>query len=161
MTLLIHLYKPPSTSRGVSSIHTFSPLIQFESTAQNIALQTAGCTMPFSCFRFASSLKTIEPNFWRLRYPSGRRMSSPKVLTIFASAGVPGSTTWRAMTSASIMGMPKLLSWAETVDFPVAMPPVRPMTARSSDISADGEREWEYPTLSLLIHGAILRFNVI
>ena len=27
-----------------------------------------------------------------------------------------------------MMGMPKLASWEETVDLPVAIPPVRPMT---------------------------------
>ena len=30
-----------------------------------------------------------------------------------------------------MMGMPKLASWEETVDLPVAIPPVRPTTGRA------------------------------
>ena len=47
---------------------------------------------------------------------------------------MPGSTTCRAMRSASMMGRlcGGRASRAETVDLPVAMEPVRPMTSMLS-----------------------------
>lgn len=46
----IHFQNPPSIRRGVSRMHIFSPLIQYVSTAKNIAFHTAGCTMLFNFF---------------------------------------------------------------------------------------------------------------
>ena len=50
----------------------------------------------------------------------------PKRSRIATSAGVPGSTTSRASTSASMMMAPRAASSAATMLFPDAMPPVRP-----------------------------------
>lgn len=59
----------------------------------------------------------------------GERTRVPNALTMCLCARVPGSTTCRAMRSASMMGMSWEANSAETVDFPVAIPPVRPTTA--------------------------------
>jgi len=58
-----------------------------------------------------------------------KRTPVPKALTICLWARVPGSTTRLAMRSASMIGMSWEARSAETVDFPVAIPPVRPTTA--------------------------------
>src|SRR5207245_650073 len=41
----------------------------------------------------------------------------------------PGSTTWRAMTSASTTAAPRSASRLDTVDLPAPMPPVSPITS--------------------------------
>lgn len=84
--------------------------------------------MPFTTRRWLSSLKMIAPSFGRSSAPSAVRIPSPKCATRARSPGVPGATTSRAMTSASMMGSPKDARLCETVDLPVAMPPVRPTT---------------------------------
>lgn len=119
---------PLSMSRGMSKIHIRSPRHQHRMTSQSIARRTAGCTIPFSTLRWRSSEKTIEPSFWRSSEPSGRRISCPKWLTIFCKAGVPGNTTLRASTSASIIEILWARRRVDTVDFPVAIPPVKPTT---------------------------------
>jgi len=73
----------------------------------------------------------IEPSFLLSREPSESRTSDPNVLTILRRQGVPGRTTWRAIMSASIMGTLWDLRIDETVDFPVAIPPVRPTTVQA------------------------------
>ena len=85
----------------------------------------------FNFFLLASSLKMIEPNFLRSKEPSGSRMDVPKYLTIFARAGVPGWTTERARMSASTTGIFLAFKREEVVDFPVAIPPVNPITSGS------------------------------
>ena len=57
-------------------------------------------------------------------------MDRPKYLMIFARAGVPGLTTSRARTSASTIGIFLTFKREEAVDFPVAIPPVKPITER-------------------------------
>ena len=109
-------------------IHILSPLNQCPMTSQNMALRTAGCTMAFSFARCAASVKMIEPSFFLSRDPSSCTTWSPKCAFILARAGVPGSTTWRAMTSASTMGSPFAFRRVDTVDLPVAIPPVKPTT---------------------------------
>lgn len=61
----------------------------------------------------------MESSFLRWSKPSGRMTSGPKYATILESARVPGATTLRARTSASIIGIPEALGRAEIVDFPV------------------------------------------
>ena len=95
-----------------------------------MALLTAGCTMAFNFLRLDSSVKMMLPSFLRSSVPSGKRTCFPKVASILARAVVPGSTTWRAIMSASTTGILEVLRRVETVDFPVAMPPVSPITMR-------------------------------
>lgn len=128
----IHLYIPPSISSGLSTIHILYPLSQSETTLQNSFLAMAGWVSPFNTLRCVSSLNTMDPSLGRLRLPSGSKMSSPKCFAIFASTGLPGSTIWRAITSASTTGIPYVLSCVETEDLPVAIPPVRPTTVELS-----------------------------
>ena len=123
-----HCQRPPSINKGTSITQYLYPLIQYPSTCQSMVLQTAGCTMAFNFFRLDSSVKMMLPSFLRSSVPSGKRTWFPKVAAILARAAVPGSTTWRAITSASTMGILEALRKAETVDFPVAMPPVSPIT---------------------------------
>ena len=59
----------------------------------------------------------------------GESTPFPKALTMCLCARVPGSTTCLAIRSASIIGMSWEARSAATVDFPVAIPPVRPTTA--------------------------------
>ena len=54
------------------------------------------------------------------------RMSAPNRSTSFSSAGVPGSTTCRAIRSASTTTAPRSSSSAATVDLPDPIPPVNP-----------------------------------
>ena len=84
--------------------------------------------MAFSFWRFASSLNITCPNFGRSSVPSGRKISRPNSETIRLKPRVPGATTSRASTSASMIGIPCDASRDDTVDFPVAIPPVRPIT---------------------------------
>jgi hypothetical protein len=70
----------------------------------------------------------MPPSLGRSSVPSSFKISGPNVDAIFLSVRVPGRTTSRARTSASMTGMLRAASCLETVDFPVAMPPVRPMT---------------------------------
>lgn len=70
----------------------------------------------------------IEPSFLRSSEPSGSRIDGPKYLTIFARPTVPGRTTSRASKSASTTPIPLLCKMEETEDFPVAIPPVKPIT---------------------------------
>ena len=86
--------------------------------------------MAFNFFRLESSAKMMLPSFLRSSVPSGKRTWFPKVASILARAVVPGSTTWRAIMSASTTGILEALKRAETVDFPVAMPPVSPITIK-------------------------------
>jgi len=126
----MYLQRPPSTSKGTSRITYFSPLHHALKTCLAISHRTAGCTIAFSCFRFFSSLKMIEPSFFLSNDPSSRRISSPNTLTILARAGVPGATTARAMMSASMRGVGGVVDRrrVDTVDLPVEIPPVKPMT---------------------------------
>ena len=127
---------PDSIRSGTSRTHTRSPRSQHFATCHAIARRTAGCTMALSVRRRASSANTSAPSFGRSRYPSGCRISRPNAATIWAYARVPGRTASRAMTSASTTGMARAASSAETVDLPVAIPPVRPTTARGKVRSA-------------------------
>ena len=67
-------------------------------------------------------------------------MEGEKCATILLYPAVPGATTWRAMISASMIG--RLYGGDvridETVLFPVAIEPVRPM--RSIIVAVGGSR---------------------
>lgn len=145
MTLPIHFHSPPSINSGTSTTTTFLPLSQALRTPQRIARVTAGCTISLRIFRCFSSLKMMLPSFLRSMgrvYQSrsfdgpgwvgvtkeGKSTPSPKALTICLCPRVPGSTTCLAIRSASMIGISWEASSAETVDFPVAIPPVRPTT---------------------------------
>src|SRR5271170_4712981 len=83
--------------------------------------------MPFSVWRFSSSLKAIVANAGRLSEPSSDRIRSPNASTSLASPSVPGSTTSREITSPSTTTPPSSLNVEDTVDFPAPIPPDRPM----------------------------------
>jgi hypothetical protein len=89
----------------------------------------------------------MAPSLGRSSVPSSFKMSGPNVDTILSSVRVPGRTTLRARTSASMTGMLRAASCLETVDFPVAMPPVRPMTIRWHELwIVRGQVCTTYPT---------------
>ena len=119
---------PDSTRSGMSSTIT-----GFFSACTALAINsdrrsaTRGCTMPFSVWRFSSSLKAIVANAGRLSEPSSDRIRSPKASTSLASPSVPGSTTSREITSPSTTIPPSSLNVEDTVDFPAPIPPDRPM----------------------------------
>ena len=115
-------------SSGTSNTQTRSPRNQHLRTPRIIARRTAGCTIALSLRRCPSSPNTIPPSLGRSSVPSSFKMSEPNVDTILSSVRVPGRTTSRARVSASITGILRATSCLETVDFPVAIPPVRPMT---------------------------------
>jgi hypothetical protein len=115
-------------SSGTSNTQTLSPRNQYLRTPRIIAHLTAGCTIALSFRRCSSSRNTMAPSLGRSSVPSSFKISGPNVDTIFLSVRVPGRTTSRARTSASMTGMLRAASCLETVDFPVAMLPVRPMT---------------------------------
>jgi hypothetical protein len=115
-----------------------------------MALLTAGCTMAFNFFRLDSSVKMMLPSFLRSSVPSGKRICFPKVASILARAVVPGSTTLRAIMSASTTGTLEVLRRVETVDFPVAIPPVSPITIRY-------ESETNYPSWNLRAYRASMK----
>src|SRR5512137_2982827 len=90
-----------------------------------MAARMAGWVMASSRRRAASSPKTRLPRALRSSRPSWPTTPG-KAAAMAASAGVPGSTTWRASRSASMTGQPSARSAAAKVDLPVAMPPVSP-----------------------------------
>ena len=65
------------------------------------------------------------------------RTSAPKRSTIAARPGVPGSTTSRASTSASMITAPRSPSSSATTDLPEAIPPVRPTRSMGHNRSGD------------------------
>lgn len=93
--------------------------------------QIAGWVMPSSAASDAGSPKTTRPRAGRSRAPSGPKTRSPKRSRICSSAGSPGSTTSRAILSASTTTAPSSASLADTVDFPDPIPPVSPMRSMS------------------------------
>lgn len=81
----------------------------------------------------------------------GKSTSLPKALTICLCPRVPGSTTCLAIRSASMIGMSWEARSAETVDFPVAIPPVRPTTAcwkksECWEVAEDKKENTEHPS---------------
>jgi hypothetical protein len=124
----------PSIKSGTSNMQTFSPLIHANKAPLNKPRLTAGWTMELRILRFSGSLKMMVPSFFLSKLPSGSKISCPKFLTIFLRPGVPGATASRARTSASTTGSCLDLRMFETVDFPVAMPPVRPITISTTDM---------------------------
>lgn len=74
----------------------------------------------------------MSPMAARLSVPSGfRTRSAPKWETTARKPEEPGAMASRARMSASIIGrLCRVERSLETVDLPVAMPPVRPMTGR-------------------------------
>lgn len=68
----------------------------------------------------------------RSSVPSALRNLLPNSWITACSPGLPGSTTSREMRSVSITGMPRALNISATTDFPLAMPPVRPMRSKLS-----------------------------
>ena len=158
ITLPIHFHRPPSINNGTSTTTIFSPLSQALRTPHRIARVTAGCTILFRIFRCFSSLKMMLPSFLRsmgrvyqarssefMLEPGcvgfteeGKSTPFPKALTICLCALVPGSTTCLAIRSASMIGMSCEAKSAATVDFPVAIPPVRPTTSGRKNKGALG-----------------------
>lgn len=126
-----------SINNGTSRTHTLSPRNQHLRMPIAMPQRTAGCTIALSFRRRSSSRNTISPSFARSRVPSSFKISAPNVETIFLRALVPGRTTSRARTSASITGMPRATSCVETVDFPVAIPPVKPITIMCDIVRAN------------------------
>src|SRR5687767_2554424 len=86
-----------------------------------ISKPTAGCTMALRSASAWGSAKTIGAMV-------GRSVV-PKRATTASCAGPPGSTTSRAMRSASTITAPRSASSAATVDLPEPMPPVSPRTS--------------------------------
>jgi hypothetical protein len=72
--------------------------------------------------------------------PEEIRMEGPNVLIMVWRVGVLGRTISRAMRSASIRGMLWDLRREETVDLPVAIPPVNPTTGLRKNVINEG---WE------------------
>src|SRR3989442_11818306 len=70
----------------------------------------------------------MSASFLRSRVPSLARIFGPKIPTIFCRVSDPGTTTSRAIWSASITIAPNSRNICATVLAPVAMPPVRPKT---------------------------------
>jgi hypothetical protein len=106
--------------------------------------------MPFNRFRAASSpLNTLFPNAGLsspIAFPcsSRRARSSPNAARICLKARVPGSTAFLARTSASIIARECLsLRREDTVDLPVAIPPVNPTTSiADNEETCRAEDEW-------------------
>ena len=136
-------------SNGTSNTQTLSPRNQYLRTPRIIAHRTAGCTIALSFRRCSSFRNTMAPSLGRSSVPSSFKISGPNVDTILLSVRVPGRTTSRARTSASITGMLRAASCLETVDFPVAMPPVRPMTITWLELWVLRGQLWTYvPNIS-------------
>jgi hypothetical protein len=60
-------------------------------------------------------------------------MLLPNAMTIFRQAGLPGRTTSRANSSASITTAPHCRNIFATVLFPVATPPVKPTSIMAAE----------------------------
>ena len=89
--------------------------------------RTSGCTMPSSRRRASGSANTTAARAGRSRAPSGVSTSWPNAATTASRPGVPGSTTSRAMRSASTIRAPRAASSPATVLLPDPIPPVSPM----------------------------------
>src|SRR6478736_8991978 len=85
--------------------------------------------MPFSTSRGMSCTTTASGA------ASRPTTSGPNRSTTAASPGVPGSTTSRATASASTTTAPRDASWADTVDLPEPIPPVRPTRSMSATLA--------------------------
>src|SRR6185369_16877958 len=86
----------------------------------------SGCKRLFNCIRFASSAKTIEPSLARFRLPSSFSTVSPNASQTDFKPFVPGWTTSRAISSASMTCPPSSAKTLNTKDLPTAIDPVRP-----------------------------------
>src|SRR4051812_2112480 len=91
-----------------------------------VCCPTSGCTIALSSARFASSPKTIAASAGRSSRPSGPTIESPNFATTASKPGVPGSTTSRAIASASMITAPCSASSLATVLLPEPTPPVSP-----------------------------------
>jgi hypothetical protein len=78
-------------------------------------------------------LNTMAPRRGRSSRPSPSRISGPNASTTAARPGVPGSTTSRAIASASTSTAPSSARRVATRDFPEAMPPVNPIFSTPQD----------------------------
>ncbi len=83
-------------------------------------------TIAFSAASRSGSANTIFPTFSRSMAPSGSSTSTPNSATTAARPGVPGSTTSRAILSASMIIAPRSSSRADTSLLPDPIPPVSP-----------------------------------
>ena len=88
---------------------------------------TSGWVRCSSQRRSVSLLNTMVRNFARLRLPSSCRTARPKRSAMASRAGLPGATTSRATLSALITVTPCSIKRSAAADFPLPMPPVRPM----------------------------------
>ena len=113
-----------STSSGTSC--TTIPSGGAAATWRRNSSPIAGCVIASSCLRVSSVTNARAASAARSSAPSGRRISGPNASTSAASAGVPGSTTSRAIASASTMTAPRSTSIRATVDLPDPIPPVSP-----------------------------------
>src|SRR4051812_21916545 len=95
---------------------------------------TSGWTIALSALRRSSSAKTIAPSFGRSSEPSGASTSAPTSATTAASPSVPGSTTSRAIRSASTRTAPYEASSRATSLLPAPIPPVRPTVSMPASL---------------------------
>lgn len=125
-------WRPDSKSKGTSIVTIRCPWRYADANWRKISLLTAPCTILFNFFNRSGLPNTALPSSPRLSDPSGATRSgtiSEKVSTTCWYALRPGSTTWRAILSASTTGTPQFNSSFETVDLPEAIPPVSPRTS--------------------------------
>ena len=105
-----------------------------------VRAQIAGWVRASRSRSAAGSPKTTRPRAGRSRPPSRSSTAAPNRSATAASAGVPGSTTSRATASASTTTAPSDASWADTVDLPEPIPPVRPTRSMSATLAPEGRR---------------------
>ena len=85
--------------------------------------------MPSRRLRSNSFANTRSRIRARSNLPDWSSAPLPNVLTISRNAGVPGSTTSRAIWSVSMTGTPSSANIAATALLPLAMPPVSPISS--------------------------------
>src|SRR6266496_1192531 len=115
---------PFSTSSGTSRTTTASGGVAASSSAVRSA--TSGCTIAFSRRRAAWSANTIEASRARSNRPSAPRTPGPNSASTACRPRPPGSTTSRAMASASTTTAPCRASRPATALLPAPIPPVSP-----------------------------------
>lgn len=118
---------PDSNSRGASMTTLLPHNHWCHATSRNISQKIAGCVTPLTYRLAAGSDEMILRSCLRSRLPDASRMPGPNRLRRSVSVRDPRSTARRASTSRSTMINPHDCNARETVDFPVAMPPVKPM----------------------------------
>ena len=114
---------PPATGRRARRPHPSGAAATWRRNSSPIA----GWVIASSASRDSCRRRPADASFARSRRPSASTTSAPKRSASFSSTGEPGSTTWRAMRSASTTTAPLATRRAATVDLPDPIPPVRPI----------------------------------